>query len=77
VRAQAGEGGNPVLSSSSMFLEMFSDVDIWCSYLLKIGNSLENNRARQICPKTASISSYQGKLACQSMVGCLNKNENR
>jgi hypothetical protein len=46
---------------------MFSDVDIGYSYLLKIVIK-EDNRARQICPKTPSISSCQGKLACQSMV---------
>lgn len=35
---------------------------------VKNSNKIEDNRARQICPKTPSISSYQGKLACQSMV---------
>ena len=42
---------------------------------VKNSNKIEDNRARQISPKTPSISSYQGKLACQSMVGL--KNEKR
>jgi hypothetical protein len=35
---------------------------------VKNSNKIEDNRARQICPKMYSISLYQGKLACQSMV---------
>jgi hypothetical protein len=35
---------------------------------VKNSNKIEDNRARQICPKTPSISLYQGKFACQSMV---------
>jgi len=67
VRAQAGasayiwkvachsrEGGNPVLSNSFLFLEVFSGVDTWYSYLIKV------------VAKLKIIG--QGKLACQSMV---------
>jgi len=35
---------------------------------VKNSNKIEDNRARQICPKIPSISSYQGKIACQSIV---------
>jgi len=33
------------------------------SLLAKNNNKIEDNRARQICPKIPSISSYQGKFA--------------
>jgi len=35
---------------------------------VKNSNNIEDNRAKQTCQKTPSISSYQGKFACQSMV---------
>jgi hypothetical protein len=43
---------------------------------VKNSNKIGNNRARQICPKIPSISSYQGKFTCQSMVRTpMKKNE--
>jgi hypothetical protein len=41
VTCHSREGGNPVLSSSSLFLDVFSDVDLWYSYLLKIVTKLK------------------------------------
>ena len=40
--------------------------------LVRNNNKIEDNKARQIGPKIPSISSYQGKFACQLMVKGIN-----